>query len=72
MKLITLLSLVDTPDVVAGEGSEEAVTRVGTNKPSIIALLQNVDDVAFSKLQFVRIDGSVVIGCTIPKRWPII
>lgn len=69
MKLIALLFLVGTPDVVAGEGSEEAITRVGTDEPSVIALLQNVNYVAFSKLQFVSVDGSVVIGCTVPKRW---
>lgn len=45
--------LVDASDVVAGESSEEAVSCVGANKPAIVALLQDVNQVALAKLQFV-------------------
>lgn len=45
--------LVDASDVVTGKSSEEAVSRVCADKPAIVALLQDVNQVALAKLQFV-------------------
>lgn len=41
--------LEDSSDVVAGESSEEAVSCVGANKPAIVALLQDVNQIALAK-----------------------
>lgn len=51
---------LNSSNVVAGEGSKEAVAWVGADKPAIVALLQYIDDVVLSKLQFVGVDRSIV------------
>lgn len=45
--------LVDASDVVTGESSEEAVSRVGADEPAIVALFQDVNQVALAQLQLV-------------------
>lgn len=60
--------LVNSSDVIAGKGAEEAVSRVGADKPTVVALLQDINQIAFSKLQLVRVDRSVVENRPIPTK----
>lgn len=68
LKVKTFFYLENSSDVVSGERSEETVSAVGADKPPVVALLQNVDDVTFSNLQLVRVHGPVVEHCAISKK----
>lgn len=62
---VTKYFLEDTSDVVARESAKEPIARVGTDKPSVVALLKDVDDVPFVKLQFVGVVRAIIEHCSV-------
>lgn len=59
--------LIDSSYVVSGKRSKKTISRICADKPAVIALLKNVDQVAFSKLQFIGVDRPVVENRTVSK-----
>lgn len=59
--------LIDSFYVVSRESSKKTISRICSDKPAVIALLENVDQVAFSQLQLIGVDRSIVEYCAVSK-----
>ena len=54
-------------DVVAREGTEEAGSLAGADVPTVVAIFQHADHVAFLQLKLVNILRCVSVKCSVFK-----